>query len=93
MLPFSKDDLTEMVDSPQAKNLLVSDIFHKSFIEVNEDGTEAAAVTASTMFLCAAPINEYKIDFVADHPFLFFIREDTTAAVLFIGTMLNPIFN
>lgn len=82
-----------MVGSPQATNLLVSDISHKSFIEVNEDGTEAAAVTASTMFLCAAPINEYKIDFVADHPFLFFIREDTTAAVLFIGTMLNPIFN
>uniref|UniRef100_A0A0D9ZAH6 Serpin domain-containing protein n=1 Tax=Oryza glumipatula TaxID=40148 RepID=A0A0D9ZAH6_9ORYZ len=82
-LPFSSEaDLTEMVDSPEGKNLFVSSVFHKSFVEVNEEGTEAAAATAAVITLRSAPIAE---DFVADHPFLFLIREDMTGVVLFVG--------
>ncbi|RZC05637.1 serpin-ZX-like [Glycine soja] len=89
VLPFSVGGLTEMVDSAVGRNLFVSDIFHKSFIEVNEEGTEAAAATAATIqFGCAMFPTE--IDFVADHPFLFLIREDLTGTVLFIGQVLNP---
>ncbi|XP_057505137.1 serpin-ZX [Actinidia eriantha] len=90
VLPFSGEGLTEMVDSPVGRNLHVSSIFHKSFIEVNEEGTEAAAASAGVVKLRALlPMD--KIDFVADHPFLFLIREDMTGVVLFVGQVLNPL--
>lgn len=88
-LPFTgQGGLTEMVDSPSGQNLYVSDIFHKSFIEVNEEGTEAASATAGLIKLRGLM---QKIDFVADHPFLFLIRENATGVVLFIGHVLNPL--
>ncbi|KAL2459130.1 Serpin-ZX [Forsythia ovata] len=90
VLPFSGDGLTEMVDSPFGKNLYVSSIFHKSFIEVNEEGTEAAAATAGVIKLKSLDMED-KLDFVADHPFLFVVREDMTGVVLFIGQIHNPL--
>lgn len=91
VLPFSGEGggLTEMVDSVEGGNLYVSSIFHKSFIEVNEEGTEAAAATAGVVKLRSLMVNE-KIDFVADHPFLFLIRENMTGMVMFVGQVLNP---
>lgn len=77
-----------MVDSPEGKNLYVSSIFHKSFIEVNEEGTEAAAASAGVIKLRGIPMT---VDFVADRPFLFLIREEMTGTVLFIGHVLNPL--
>lgn len=90
--PFEGGGLTEMVDSAVGQNLYVSSIFHKSFIEVNEEGTEAAAVTAAVVKLRALMI-ERKLDFVADHPFLFVLREDMTGVVFFVGQVLNPIIS
>ncbi|KAM3237278.1 hypothetical protein P3L10_012307 [Capsicum annuum] len=91
-LPFSPGGFTKMVDSTLAKYLCVSEIFHKSFIEVNEEGTEAAAVTASRFKLTgSARIIEKPIDFVADHPFLFLIRDESTGVVVIIGSLLNPL--
>ena len=79
-----------MVDSPVASNLYVSSIFHKTFIEVNEEGTEAAAASAAVIALRGLPSFD-KIDFVADHPFVFLIREDMTGMVMFVGHVLNPL--
>ncbi|KAJ1386406.1 Serpin domain [Sesbania bispinosa] len=91
VLPFSDDgDLTKMVDSPEGQLLYVKSIFHKAFIEVNEEGTEAAAASAAVVQLRSLPIVT-KIDFVADHPSLFLIREDLTGTVLFVGQVLNPL--
>ncbi|KAG8377660.1 hypothetical protein BUALT_Bualt08G0056000 [Buddleja alternifolia] len=92
VLPFSGEDgLTEIVESSSVgKNLYVSSIFHKSFIEVNEEGTEAAAASAGVIKLRGLMVEE-KLDFVADHPFLFVIREDMTGVVLFVGQVLNPL--
>ncbi|XP_040998457.1 serpin-ZX isoform X1 [Juglans microcarpa x Juglans regia] len=90
VLPFSGGDLTEMVDSPVSQKLYVSSIFQKSFIEVNEEGTEAAAASAAVVSERSIAFTE-KIDFVADHPFLYLIREDMTGTVLFIGHVLNPL--
>ncbi|KAL0689278.1 hypothetical protein Bca4012_088956 [Brassica carinata] len=65
--------LTEMVDSPTiGENLYVSSVLHKAFIEVDEEGTESAAVSvAATRYLCSSDD-----PFIADHPFLFTVRED-----------------
>ncbi|XP_019192767.1 PREDICTED: serpin-ZXA-like [Ipomoea nil] len=87
--------LAEMVDSSESSDLYVSKILQRSFIEVNEGGTEAAAVS------CAPPAvgstcmveKEDKIDFVADHPFLFAIREEFIGVILLVGTVLHPHYN
>ena len=90
-LPFKAGELTEVVDCPySSKDLLVSSIFHKSYIEVNEEGTEAAASTAVIFEMQAARIYP---SFVADHPFLFMIREETHGIVFFFGAVLNPLLD
>lgn len=60
-------------------------VVHKAFIEVNEEGAEAAAATAVQIVLCCMPPS-----FVADHPFLFLIRDNRSKAVLFLGRINNP---
>ncbi|KAK1645807.1 hypothetical protein QYE76_063612 [Lolium multiflorum] len=93
-LPFSAEaDLSEIVGLPVAKSLYISSLLHKSFVEVNEEGTEAAAATAAAMFTLMSRPVEPKMDFVADHPFLFLIREDITGVVLFIGHVANPLMS
>ncbi|XP_006354930.1 serpin-ZX-like [Solanum tuberosum] len=89
-LPFCGGGLTEMVDSTLPENLSVSKVFHKSFIEVNEEGTEAAAVTV-TLIMPLSLFIEKEIDFVADHSFLFLIKDESTGVVLFLGTVMNPL--
>ncbi|XP_051466213.1 uncharacterized protein LOC127380775 [Apus apus] len=67
--------------------LLLSQVVHKSFVEVNEEGTEAAAATAAVMMLRCAMITP---EFTADHPFLFFIRHNKTSSILFCGRFSQP---
>ncbi|KAG5613181.1 hypothetical protein H5410_024462 [Solanum commersonii] len=90
--PFYPGGLSEMVDSHISKKLFVSDVYHKSFIEVNEEGTEAAAITAVIVMLQSQCVSiEKEIDFVADHPFLFLVRDESTGAILFLGSVMNPL--
>ncbi|KAK1407441.1 hypothetical protein QVD17_39057 [Tagetes erecta] len=90
LLPFHvKDGLSEMVDSSIGQNVYGSSIHHATFVEVNEEGTKAAVVSAFTGEGCALMLKP-KIDFVADHPFLFVIREDVSGAVLFMGQVIDP---
>ncbi|KAJ3674361.1 hypothetical protein LUZ60_004977 [Juncus effusus] len=89
-LPFSQNaELTEMIDSSVGNNLCVSSVFHKSFVEVNEEGTEAAAASAAVVVLRAI-FMEQKEEFVADRPFVFVIKEEMTGVVLFVGQVLDP---
>lgn len=68
------------------KDLDVSEVLHKAYVEVNEEGTEAAAVTAIVVRTNAAVLPpEPKPVFRADHPFMFFIRNNRNGMVLFAG--------
>ncbi|XP_062954096.1 leukocyte elastase inhibitor-like [Cynocephalus volans] len=70
-----------------ARDIFISKIVHKSFVEVNEEGTEAAAATgAIATFAMMLPEEE----FIADHPFLFFIKHNPTANILFLGRFSSP---
>ncbi|CAM0874650.1 unnamed protein product [Alopecurus aequalis] len=91
-LPFHEAaDLSDMTeDGDSGFPLVVSDIIHKVVIEVNEEGTKAAATTKVGMIACAAPKPPPRVDFVADHPFAYFIVEEETGAVVFAGHVLDP---
>ncbi|CAK7335287.1 unnamed protein product [Dovyalis caffra] len=88
-LPFKAvGEFSEMVDS--AKSLFLSNVFHASCIEVNEEGTEAAASTAPRFIRKSRRLNPPS--FVADHPFMFLIREEKSGMIFFIGAVINPLF-
>ncbi|MGD0037092.1 MAG: serpin family protein, partial [Bacteroidota bacterium] len=70
--------------------LVVSDVLHKTYVDVDEEGTEAAAVTA-IIFTTAVIGGQPKINIMRiDHPFIFAIREHQSGTVLFIGKVVNP---
>lgn len=67
--------------------LHVSEVVHKAFVDVNEEGTEAAAATGVGMAAMSMPMNP---EFNANHPFLFLIHHNDSGAVLFLGRMAKP---
>ena len=70
------------------KELYISAVIHKAFLEVNEEGSEAAAATGAVVSVTSiAPSPPI---FKADHPFVFFIRDNKSQSILFLGRMLNP---
>nr|DAD48269.1 TPA_asm: hypothetical protein HUJ06_018206 [Nelumbo nucifera] len=90
VLPFDKNEteLTEMLTGPlEGGNPFVSGAYHKCFVEIDEAGTVAAAGTA---ILIQQQCLSFPIDFVADHPFMFVVRDDLSGAVLFMGHVINP---
>jgi len=81
-----KADFSGMTGS---KGLFISSVIHKAFIDVNEEGTEAAAATAIIMTK-SMPMPEKTKDFKADHPFMFMIRDNSSGCILFMGNLLKP---
>lgn len=69
------------------RNLFVSNVLHKAFVEVNEEGTEAAAATGVVVSKLAV---EMPRRFPVDHPFLFLIRDASTGSLLFLGRIVDP---
>jgi serpin B len=72
------------------RGLAISEVVHKAFVDVSEQGTEAAAATGITMRTTAMRMPEQAVVFRADHPFLFLIRDTRTGVVLFIGRLTTP---
>lgn len=70
------------------RGLFISKTVHKAYVKVDEEGTEAAAVTAIVMELTS--VQPQPPTFIADHPFMFIIKDEKTGAVLFIGSVINP---
>jgi serpin B len=84
-------DFSGMLGGPAAEPLVISDVLHKAFISVDEEGTEAAAATAVIMAPGAgAPPEEEPLEVRIDRPFLFAIRDPQTGAILFLGRVMNP---
>uniref|UniRef100_A0A8C8SWA4 Serpin family B member 10 n=1 Tax=Pelusios castaneus TaxID=367368 RepID=A0A8C8SWA4_9SAUR len=81
------EDRADFRGMSEKNDLVLSHVFHKCFVEINEEGTEAAAATAASMTtrsLISA------IQFIADHPFLFFLRHNETKTILFLGRFCSP---
>ena len=72
----------------EKKELFISKVLHKAFVEVNEEGTEAAAATAVVMNLKSMP--RPAPVFRANRPFLFMIRDNYSGSILFMGRVMNP---
>ena len=94
-----KADFSGMTGHPEPAELAagrletrlnISHVIHQAMIDVNEEGTEAAAATAMTMEVGAALHPEPPPTFCADHPFIFMILHKPTDSILFMGRVSNP---
>lgn len=71
------------------RDLFISAVIHQAYVDVNEEGTEAAAATGVTMKLTSMAPGKVPV-FRADHPFLFLIRDTHSGSILFLGRTMNP---
>jgi serpin B len=71
------------------KPLFISEVVHKTMVDVNEEGTEAAGATAAVMSFGGVPPQQ-PVTFRADHPFLFLVRDNRSGSVLFVGRVADP---
>jgi serpin B len=74
-------------------DLFISAVIHKAYVEVDEKGTEAAAATAIGVRVMAMPVRREPERFVADHPFIFLIRDTNSGSILFLGRFTGPTTN
>jgi serine protease inhibitor len=72
------------------RDFFISEVIHKAYVDVNEEGTEAAAATAVTMRAMAMRAPNPAPVFRADHPFVFLIRDNRSNSILFMGRMADP---
>lgn len=91
-MPKAFSDQADFSKITDQENLFISSVRHKSFIDVNENGTEAAAVTSITFTNTSAGPGDtvQKIYFTVEKPFVFAITEKDTGAILFMGEVQNP---
>ena len=84
---FSRNaDFSGMTGS---RDLFISAVVHQAYVDVNEEGTEAAAATGVVMRLTSAAPGGIPV-FRADHPFIFLIRDKASGSILFLGRVMNP---
>lgn len=87
-MPSAFSDGADFSGMTGNKDLFISDVFHKAYVNVDEEGTEAAAATAVIMSVTSAPADPLEI--TVDRPFLFVIREYQTNTILFMGRVVSP---
>ena len=74
----------------KAERLMIGEVVHGANFKVDEQGTEAAAATLVTMEPEKAESHPRPLSFDADHPFLFFLRDQRTGTLLFAGRLVKP---
>jgi serpin B len=89
-MPTAFTDKADFSGIDPKRGVAISAVVHKAFVDVSEQGTEAAAATGITMRTTAMPMPEQAVVFRADHPFIFLIRDTRTEVVLFIGRLMTP---
>ncbi len=82
---FEQADFSPMFET--AQKIRIADVLHKTYVQVNEEGTEAAAVTAVVMQAETARFIPDKFSMTVDRPFIFAIADDTTDSILFLGAI------
>jgi len=87
----SQADLEGMVaKSSEGFRVYINEIYHDAWIDVHEEGTEAAAATSTIHYGCSAPPKPMHAEFHADHPFLFLIVHNESRSILFAGWVSDP---
>jgi len=90
-MPTAFSNMADFTGISPDRPLFISQVIHQAYVDVNEQGTEAAAATAVEMAEAAAGAEEPEIPvFRADHPFLFLIVDDETGCILFLGRVSDP---
>lgn len=87
-------DFSRMVDLDKmhGENVYISDVKHKTFLRVDEEGSEAAAVTSIGVMATSAAMPRPTPVMIVDHPFLFAIEETTTGSLIFVGKVMKPVW-
>jgi serpin B len=88
-MPTAFTDKADFSGIDPQRGLKISAVVHKAFVDVSEQGTEAAAATGVPMRALAMRMPEQAVVFRADHPFIFLIRDTGSGVVLFIGRLTN----
>ncbi len=87
-MPDAFTDAADFSGMSGKRDLFLSAVIHKAFVDVNEEGTEAAAATA--VVIAATSVMPRPVTFRADHPFLFLIRDNRSGSILFMGRVMDP---
>ncbi len=90
MTDLFDDNRADLSGITTAEPLVISEVIHQANIDVVEEGTTAAAATVATGRATAGPVGPPHVVFHVDRPFLYFIRERTSGAVLFMGRISDP---
>jgi serpin B len=88
-MPDAFDKNADFSGMDGRKDLYIADILHKANVNVDENGTEAAAATGVVMGIMAMPAQPV-ISVSIDHPFIFLLYDSRTKTILFLGRMVNP---
>lgn len=89
-MPMAFSESADFSNISKSEDLSISRVIHKSYIEVNEKGTEAAAATAVVMKMFAIRPTEPPVEFIADHPFCYFLYDRSSKTILFAGILREP---
>jgi serpin B len=89
-MPTAFTDKADFSGIDPKGGLAISAVVHKAFVDVSEQGTEAAAATGLAVHATAMRMPEQTVVFRADHPFVFLIRDTRTGVVFFIGRLMDP---
>src|SRR5699024_4549646 len=85
---FDTVDLSKMFE--ESSGLFISEVKQKSFVNVSEEGTEAAAATSVAVTESASTDEEPPFELIVNRPFFFTITDDETGVILFMGSIENP---